>query len=219
MNCYKALKINHFSGSIGIDSTGSDSISGPDGNSGETRRVSGICNITTPFTDFTNRELKCRGLLDYRVANDPEIAANGWLIRRYYPTHDVAGLCSNCGLEGELKYENDGQVLGSKNQGQGDIPQFYSAGVWGAFGGPWFNPFQFCTRAQEIFFNGRTDRYVFLSGGGAGVGITALTFKCYDVFNGSASDSRSYNFPPTAYDQNHYTGSASGTFSWNITIT
>ena len=113
MNCYKALKINSFSGSVNIDSTGEDSISGPGGIIGESRKASGTCNIITPFTDFTNRELKCRALLDYRVANDPVIAANGWLIRRYTPIHNVDGLCSNCGLEGNLKYENDGFVWGT----------------------------------------------------------------------------------------------------------
>jgi hypothetical protein len=221
MNCYKALKINSFSGSVSIDSIGGDSISGPAGNYGESREVSGTCNISTPFTDFTNRELKCRALFDYRVANDPVIAANGWLIRRYTPIHDVDGLCSNCGLEGNLKYENDGTVWGTITNTGGSYAAQFSAGQWFASNGPWFNKFQFCTRAQAQLFAQRhpPDPYIFLTGGGCGVGITALQFKCYDAFSGSASDSKSYNVPPTGYDPNHYAGSASGTFTWNVTIT
>jgi hypothetical protein len=218
MNCYKALKINSFSGSVGISSTGSDYSAYGNKVFGNSRKVDGTCKIITPFTNFTNRELKCRALLDYRVANDPEIVANGWLIRRYYLTHDVGGLCSNCGLEGDLKYENDGAVWGEiTSTGSDPYPALFSAGEWGAFKGPWFNPFQFCKRAQEILFNGRADRYIFLSGGGVGVGLTALVFKCYNIFNGSASDSKSYDYPATAFE-GHKFGSASGTFTWKVTI-
>ena len=221
MNCFKALKINQFSGSVGLSSTGGDYYVYDDLTVGESRNVGGICNIITPVTNFTNRELKCRALLDYRVANDPEIAVNGWLIRRYYPAFNVRGLCSNCGLEGELKYENDGGVWGTITPVGTTIdepyPALFSAGQWGAFGGPWFNPFQFCTRAQEIFFNGRTDRYIFLSGGGVGVGYTSLRYKCYGVLSGSASDSKSYDFPGE-FGLPGRNGFASGTFNWNITI-
>jgi len=222
MNCYKALKINSFSGSVGIDSKGGDFVSGPTGDGyGEFREVNGTCNIITPFTDFTNRELKCRALLDYRVENDPEIAERGWLIRRHYVISGVDGLCANCGLEGDLKYENDGVVEGTVTDTYGNTKSVnFNPGQWNASGGPWFNKFQYCTRAQEYLFAQRhpPDPWVFQTGGGAGILGTALAFKCYDAFNGSASDSKSYDFPPTEYDPNHYTGYANGTFTWNVTI-
>jgi hypothetical protein len=221
MNCYKALKINSFSGYVGISSIGADSISGPDGDYGESREVSGICNIITPFTDFTNRELKCRALLDYRVAHDPEIAEKGWLIRRHYVISGVDGLCANCGLEGLLKYENDGTVEGTTSSTNGVVvPTQFNAGQWNASNGPWFNKFQYCTRAQEYLFVLRhpPDPWVFMTGGGAGVLATALVFKCYDAFNGSASDSKSYDVPPTEYNPNRYSGYANGTFTWDVTI-
>jgi len=222
MNCYKALKINYFSGSVGIDSQAGDFVTGPGGSYGESREVNGTCNIITPFTDFTNRELKCRALLDYRVEHDPEIAERGWLIRRHYVISSVDGLCANCGIEGDLKYENDGAVKGTITYApSGDTASVdFSAGQWNAYGGPWFNNFQYCTRAQEHIFAQRhpPDSVVFVTGGGAGILRTALAFKCYDAFNGSASDSKSYDFPPTEYDKSHYTGYATGAFTWNVTI-
>jgi hypothetical protein len=222
MNCYKALKINSFSGSVGIDSQAADFVTGPTGSYGESREVNGTCNIITPFTDFTNRELKCRALLDYRVEHDPEIAEKGWLIRRHYVISGVDGLCSNCALEGDLKYENNHAVVGTVTYSpSGDTQQVnFNPGEWTAFNGPWFNKFQYCKRAQEYLFAQRhpPDPWVFMTGGGAGVLGTALEFKCYDAFSGSASDFKSYDFPPTEYDPNHYSGSANGTFTWNVTI-
>jgi len=205
-----------------MSSEGADFIIYPDQTVGETRNVAGTCNIITPFTDFTNRELKCPALLAYRVEHDPEIAEKGWLIRRHSVISGVDGLCANCGIEGDLKYENDGTVVGTITYApSGETASVdFSAGQWNASSGPWFNKFQYCTRAQEYLFAQRhpSDPWVFITGGGAGVLRTALAFKCYDAFNGSASDSKSYDVPPTEYDPNHYSGSASGTFTWNVTI-
>jgi len=220
MNCYKALKINSFSGSVGIDSEGADFLIYPDQTIGETRNVSGTCNIITPFTDFTNRELKCRALLDYRVEHDPEIAEKGWLIRRHYVISGVNGLCANCGLEGLLKYQNENLLWGTTSYTNGDVvpTQFY-AGTWAANNGPWFNKFQYCKRAQDWIFSFRNppDPWIFFAGGGCGLGFTGLTFTCYDAFNGSASDFKSYDSPP-AFGLPGRSGYANGTFRWDVQI-
>lgn len=211
MNCYTALRINEFSCSWSISSGafrtlvdefgviyGTQSATGTGGNS-----------YVTPFTNFTNRELVCRNLLDYRVQNDPEIAAKGWLIRK--------GLfCENCELEGQLLLSNESGIPGTITTVIPDIEPDVQDVTWGGLSvpiiGPWYNGFQYCKRLQQKILAAKPDPYVFITGGGAHLDpFTVLEFKLYNALSGGASDAKSFS-------DGNYISSAQGSFGFNLHV-